>query len=144
MIWGQIPLNLEFFPNDVGWFPISVQGPMARTVADTALLLSAMAGPDARSPISLSEPGQRFREPLDRDFKGVRIAWSRDFGGLPIDPRVTAAIDQQRGVFESLGNGMFYPGKSIKFTGPMYQGVTGEDLLDQCGTGSRHAYDEYR
>ena len=96
---GRVPV----WPNDVGWFPISVQGPMARTVSDTALLLSAMAGPDPRSPIALSEPGQRFREPLDRNFKGVRIAWSRDFGGLPIDPRVTAAMDQQRGVFESLG-----------------------------------------
>jgi amidase len=96
---GRVPV----WPNDTGWFPISVQGPMARTVADTALLLSAMAGPDSRSPISLSELGERFRQPLERNFVGVRISWSRDFGDLPIDPRVAAVMEKQRGVFESLG-----------------------------------------
>ena len=96
---GRVPV----WPNETGWFPISVQGPMARTVADTALMLSAMAGPDDRSPIALSEPGEQFLDPLERDFTGVRIAFSRDFGGLPIDPKVLTAIDQCRPVFESLG-----------------------------------------
>ena len=54
-------------------------------------------------PISRPESGSRFREPLERDFTGVRIAWSRDLGGLPVDPRVTVAIDSQRKAFESLG-----------------------------------------
>ena len=76
---------------------------MARTVQDTALLLSVLAGPDPRSPISLSEPGPLFSRPLERSFTGVRIAWSPDVGGLPVDPRVTAVLDQQRRVFESLG-----------------------------------------
>ena len=96
---GRVPA----WPSEVGWFPISVQGPMARTVADTALMLSTIAGPDPRSSISITEPGARFREPLERDFRGVRIAWSRDLGGLPVDPRVTAVIDSQRGVFQDLG-----------------------------------------
>jgi amidase len=76
---------------------------MARTVADTALLLSAMAGPDPRSPIAITEAGVMFRRPLDRDFRGVRIAWSRDLGGLPIDRRVTAALEPQRKAFATLG-----------------------------------------
>jgi amidase len=76
---------------------------MARTVQDVALLLSALAGPDQRSPLSITEEGTRFATPLERTFKGVRIAWSRDLGGLPVDPRVTAAIDAQRHVFESIG-----------------------------------------
>jgi len=80
-----------------------VLGPMARTVRDTALMLSAIAGPDPRSPLSIAEPGGRFAAPLERDFRGVRIAWSRDLGGLPVDARVTATIDSQRQVFESLG-----------------------------------------
>ena len=63
-------------------------GPMARTVADVALLLSAMAGPDARAPLCLEEPGSVFRAPLGRDFKGTRIAWSPDLGGLPVEPEV--------------------------------------------------------
>ncbi|HKA52230.1 MAG TPA: amidase family protein, partial [Candidatus Binatia bacterium] len=38
-----------------------------------------------------------------RNFTGVRLAWSPDLGGLPVDPRVTAVIEQQRGAFASLG-----------------------------------------
>ncbi len=96
---GRVPV----WPHRVGWCPLPVEGPMARTVQDTALLLSALAGPDPRSPISISEPGQLFLRPLERSFTGVRVAWSPDVGGLPVDPRVTAVIDQQRQVFESLG-----------------------------------------
>jgi amidase len=66
-------------------------------------MLSAIAGPDPRSPIALGEPGSLFARPLARDFKGVRIAWSRDLGELPVDSRVTAVIDGQRHVFASLG-----------------------------------------
>ena len=76
---------------------------MARTVGDAALMLSAIAGPDPRSPISIAEPGSIFSRLLTRDFKGTRVAWSRDLGGLPVDPRVTAVIDGQRNLFESLG-----------------------------------------
>jgi amidase len=97
------PGRVPSWPKEMGWFPISVQGPMARTVEDVALMLTAMAGPDPRSPIAIQEPGSRFTEPLERDFKGVRIAWSRDFGELPVEPTVTAAIDSQRSAFESIG-----------------------------------------
>src|SRR5215218_6173910 len=45
---------------DVAPSPLSVEGPMARTVWDVALMLSAMAGPDGRSPISIEEPGSDF------------------------------------------------------------------------------------
>ena len=97
------PGRVPSWPSAAPWFPFSVQGPMARTVGDAALLLSAMAGPDPRSPIAIAEPGDRFRAPLGRDFRGVRVAWSRDLGGLPIDRRVTAVLDAQRKTFEALG-----------------------------------------
>lgn len=96
---GRVPL----WPSPLGWFPISVQGPMARTVTDVALLLSEIAGPDSRSPISLPEPGNLFTRPLDRDFRGLHIAYSPDLGELPVDPRVTAAIETQLPVFQQLG-----------------------------------------
>ncbi len=96
---GRVPV----WPGQMAWSSLSVQGPMARTVEDVALMLSAIAGPDPRSPISLNEPGELFAAPLDRDFAGTRIAWSPDMGGLPVDPRVTAVIDSQRETFESLG-----------------------------------------
>ena len=96
---GRVPV----WPSESAWLPFSVQGPMARTVADVALLLSAIAGPDPRSPIAIREPGERFRAPLDRDFAGVRIAWSADLGGLPIDRRVRETLARQRPTFEALG-----------------------------------------
>ncbi len=85
------------------WYTLSVPGPMARTVMDTALMLQAVAGPDSRSPISIKEPSSLFAQSLERDFKGTRLAWSRDLGGLPIDERVTSVIESQRRVFGSLG-----------------------------------------
>jgi amidase len=85
------------------WSTLSVSGPMARTVADVALLLSVMAGPDARCPISIEEPGSCFAGSLDRSFRGVRVAWFRDFGGIPFDGRIVAAVNAQRKVFEGLG-----------------------------------------
>jgi amidase len=96
---GRVPT----WPDPLGWYPFSVAGPMARTVADCALMLSAQAGPDERSPIALERPGSAFAAPLARDFRGVRIAWSRDLGGLPVDLRVADALASQRGVFEQLG-----------------------------------------
>jgi amidase len=76
---------------------------MARTVGDVALFLSAIAGPDPRSPISIQEPGSLFGRPLDRDFKGIHVAWSRNLGYLPVEPVITEVCDLQRSIFEDLG-----------------------------------------
>jgi len=69
---GRVPSH----PKQLGWQGLSVQGPMGRNVADTALLLSAIAGPDPRSPIAISEDGARFAKPLERNFRGTRVACS--------------------------------------------------------------------
>jgi amidase len=97
------PGRVPSWPSAAAWSSLSVDGPMGRSVEDVALLLSAMAGPDRRSPIALDDPGATFAAPLGRDFTGVRVAWWRDLGGLPVDPRVRAVVDDQRRVFESLG-----------------------------------------
>jgi amidase len=96
---GRVPA----WPAPNPWYPAPVSGPMARTVQDLALQLTAIAGPDPRAPTSIAEPGSIFGQPLERSFKGVRLAWSRDLGGLPVDPRVTAVLQAQRHVFEDLG-----------------------------------------
>ena len=96
---GRVPV----WPTTAAWYPLSVQGPMARTVEDAALMLSAIAGPDRRSPISIDETGERFRSPLDRDFSNTQIAWSDDLGGLPVDTAVTTTLQAHRHVFEDLG-----------------------------------------
>jgi amidase len=82
---------------------LSVNGPLARSVADLALVLSAIAGPDPRCPISIGEPGSVFAGNLARSFKGVHIAWFKDMSGIPFDPRIIDVVNAQRKVFESLG-----------------------------------------
>ena len=96
---GRVPS----WPNEAGWNSFAVDGPIARTVEDCALLLSVLAGPDARSPICLPESGAVFQQSLERNLKGIRIAWSADLGGLPVDSRVTETLEAQREVFEDLG-----------------------------------------
>ena len=97
------PGRVPSYPKKMGWSSLSVEGPMARTVQDAALMLSAIAGPDPRAPIAIREPGSRFAQPLARDFGGVKIAWSRDFGEVPVDSRVTSTLDAQRDTFKALG-----------------------------------------
>ena len=85
------------------WSPLSVAGPMARTVADVALFLSAIAGPDSRSPLALQEDGARFGASLGRDFKGARVAWWRDLGGIAFEPEIVRVVNANRSVFEDIG-----------------------------------------
>ena len=90
-------------PDPLPFLGFGVNGPIARSVADVAWLLSVMAGPDERDPgCSPSDPSI-FHGPLDRDLTGVRVAWCPDLGGLPLDPHVRTVLDAQRATFESLG-----------------------------------------
>jgi amidase len=83
------------------WSTLSVDGPMARTVADVALMLAAIAGPDPRSPVCSA--ASLASSPLERDVRGVRIAWWTTLGGAPVDSRVRRVVNAQRRVFEALG-----------------------------------------
>jgi amidase len=96
---GRVPHD----PGTSSWGTLSVNGPMGRTVEDVALLLSILSGPDTRDPLTISEDGALFRRPLGRDFRGMRIAWSKDLGGLPVDPRVTSVLEACRATFIELG-----------------------------------------
>ncbi|MGZ5112685.1 MAG: amidase [Usitatibacter sp.] len=97
---GRVP-NWPF-PN--AWDTLWSIGPIARSVEDAALLLSAMAGPDPRAPTTHAEPGSIFARPLARDFRKVRVAWSPDLGGaFPVDARVSRALEPARKVLASLG-----------------------------------------
>jgi amidase len=96
---GRVPNPKAAF----GWSTLSTSGCLGRSIADLAFALSTIAGPDPRAPLSINEAGERFARPLDRSFKGVRVAWFKDLGGVPFDPRVRTVIDAQRKTFESLG-----------------------------------------
>jgi amidase len=96
---GRVPSPKSAF----AWSTLSTSGCLGRSVADLALGLSTIAGPDPRAPLSINEPGELFARPLDRSFKGVRVAWFKDLGGVPFDPRVRTVVDGHRATFESLG-----------------------------------------
>ena len=96
---GRVPNPKAAF----AWSTLSTSGCLGRSVEDLAFVLSAIAGPDARSPLSLDEPGATFARPLNRSFKGVRIAWFKDLGGVPFDTRIRSIVDSHRATFESLG-----------------------------------------
>jgi Asp-tRNA(Asn)/Glu-tRNA(Gln) amidotransferase A subunit family amidase len=76
---GRIPRY-----GQIGGTPGSGIGPMSRDVRDNALLLEVLAGEDRRDPRSLHDPSPAFAESLDRGVKGLRAAWTPDFGHLPI------------------------------------------------------------
>jgi amidase len=98
--YGRVPsLGLDVFYALMG-----VQGPMARTVPDLAMLLSVQAGYDPRLPLSNRQEPSQFTEPLKRDFKGTRIAWLGDFGGhLPFENGILDLCRSALKVFEALG-----------------------------------------
>src|SRR5260221_378125 len=96
---GRVP-NV---PTQLGWFTLSVPGPVARNVTDCAFFLSVLAGFDHHSPISIEQPSSQFAHPLgERSFKGVRVAMFKDME-LPWEPEVKSAVRAQGKVFESLG-----------------------------------------
>ncbi len=81
----------------------SQSGPMSRTVADTALLLQVLAGPDSRDPNSIKETPPDFSAGLRRGVVGMRIAWSPDFGYAGVDPEVAEITARAARVFEGMG-----------------------------------------
>lgn len=91
-------------PDDDGsWSPLSTSGPMARSVADVALFLSAISGFYAPDPTSLAEDPALFRAPLAKSLKGSRIAWFTTMGGLPFEPEILRVVNSNRQVFTDLG-----------------------------------------
>jgi amidase len=97
---GRVPSHPSLLP----YATLPVQGPLGRTVADAALLLSVLAGPDPRAPLSLGEPGSAFSPPPAGDLRGLRVAWAPDLGGrIPVDPRVAAVVDAARPVLDGAG-----------------------------------------
>jgi amidase len=94
-------------PNDARdeWLPsIGVVGPMARNIADLAMLLSVQAGFDPRLPLSLDGGGAPFQRSLARSFKGTRVAWGGDFRGhTPCEPEVLEICRKAARSLESLG-----------------------------------------
>jgi aspartyl-tRNA(Asn)/glutamyl-tRNA(Gln) amidotransferase subunit A len=82
---------------------VSHPGPMTRTVADAALMLSVVAGPDEWDRTSLEAPPADYVGELRRGIRGLRVAFSPDLGGLRVDPEVARIVSEAAHVFENLG-----------------------------------------
>ena len=98
---GLVPRH----PSVLAWDTYSVEGPMARTVGDAALMLSVMAGADDRSPISYEvDTRELLRAPRTPSVKGWRMAWTADLGGLVmVDDEVCAIVERAVEVFAGVG-----------------------------------------
>src|SRR6266852_5002422 len=97
---GLVPV----YPLALAWDSYGVQGPMARTVADVALMLSAIAGPDPRSPISYPVDAQAFIAAVKRpSARGLRVAGGGDLGVTPVDDEVLRIARNAMAVFRKLG-----------------------------------------
>jgi len=98
------PGRVPNWPTTNAWELTSVGGPMARNVEDLALLLSVLAGPSRRVPLSLETPGSVFAPPVHGDLAGLRVALSVDLGGtFQVDHAVADVVRAQAAVFEAQG-----------------------------------------
>ncbi len=101
---GRVPLypgtKDERYPGVSSWESLEHIGPMTRTVADGALLLSVLAGPDPRDRYSLPAADIDWAAGAQGDIKNLRVAYSADWGYAAVDPRVRALVGDAVKVFE--------------------------------------------
>ncbi len=91
----------------------SQPGPMSRTVRDSALLLQVLSGPDPRDSSAMRQAPPDFLAALERDIKGLRIAWSLDYGYAAVDPEVAEVAGKAARTFEELGCSVEAAGLSL-------------------------------
>jgi amidase len=97
---GLVPV----YPTVLAWDSMSVEGPMARTVSDVALMLATIAGPDARARLSYPVDTRAIAAATRRpSIKGLKIAWSADLGVTPVTDEVRRVAAATVRVFRSLG-----------------------------------------
>lgn len=97
---GLVPV----YPTELAWDTYGVQGPMARTVGDVALMLAVLAGPDPRAPLSYSVDPRAFTAAVARPrVADLRVAWGGDLGVVPVEPEVMAVARAAADAFRELG-----------------------------------------
>lgn len=96
---GRVPHPSPATP----WLPLAVTGPMARTVGDVAFLFGVMLGDDERDPLAFGGDAAPFLAFEAADVAGLRIAWSPDLGGLPVERAVRETLADAARVFLRLG-----------------------------------------
>ena len=86
------PGRIPFYPSRNPWSDLSTEGPMARTCADVALLFSVLAGPDPRLPGLLETDGREFRQINPVPLENLKIGFTEDFGGLPVEKPIRETL----------------------------------------------------
>jgi len=101
---GRVPLypgtKDERLPGVSSWESLEHIGPMTRTVADSALLMSVIAGPDPRDRLSVPAGDVDWTRCTEGGIQGLRVAYSADWGYAAVDPRVRAVVDDAVEAFE--------------------------------------------
>ncbi len=102
---GRVPLypgtRDERYPGVSSWEGLEHIGPMSRTVADSALMLSVIAGPDDRDRHTLPAPDFDWMECLEGGIKGLKVAYSPDWGYAAVDSEVRRIVGEAVKAFES-------------------------------------------
>jgi amidase len=86
----------------LGWTPISVVGPMGRTVEDACLQMAASAGMHAGDPLSYPLDPLSFLAPAHVDLAGLRVAWTEDFGTCAVDDGIRATFRRKISAMQHL------------------------------------------
>ena len=118
----------------------SQSGPMTRNVADCALLLQVLAGPDSRDVTSLRETPMDFSAGLRAGVRGMRLAWSPDFGYAGVDPEVLQVTEKAARLFEELGATVETPNLVLEDPFPAFWDVFATATYTSYG----HLLDEHR
>ena len=126
---GRVPN----YPSANGWTAFSVVGPMARTVRDAALLLSVMAGPDDRDPLSLPDTGDDYARATEREVRALRVAWSADLGYAAVDPEVQSLCAAAAKMFENFGCVLEEAHPGFEDPEPLFLDLTAPPRAALCG-----------
>ena len=101
---GRVPLypgaRDERYPGFSSWEGLEHIGPISRTVADSALMLSVIAGPDDRDRHSMPRAEFEWTECLNGDLRGLKVAYSPDWGYAAVDSEVRRVVGEAVAVFE--------------------------------------------
>ena len=118
----------------------SQSGPMTRTVADCALLLQVLAGPDSRDPTSIRQAAPDFSAGLGAGVRGMRLAWTPDYGYAGVDPEVARVTETAARLFEELGASVETPDFAIEDPFPAFWDVFATSAFTSYG----HLLDQHR
>jgi len=130
-------------PNErraLGWSPISVAGPMGRTVADAMLLLGAQVAGDSRDPLAVPADGARFATPAPVDLAALRVAVSADLGGAPIERRIRATFEERVGLIGGVFRACDWRDPDMTGADEAFAAIRAQNFL----AGQRERYEHHR